>query len=114
VGATQVSLARALQYAGHVLGALATVALLRHIARERLLARWYGAAYERMGPAAPPASHRAMLAAALVATGAAGVAWGAGSNTSGFILRVAAAMGAGLTAVALAVGDHPAYRVARP
>jgi len=111
LGDAPVSNARVLQYLGHVFGALVTLALLRHIAREGLLARWYGEAFARLPHDAPPASHRALLAGVLAACGAAGVVGGVGANTSGFVLRVAAAMALGLTAVALGLRGHPAYRV---
>lgn len=111
LGDAPVSYARVLQYIGHVFGALVTLALLRHIAREGLLARWYGEAFARLPRDGAPARHRALLAGVLTGCGAAGAVWGAGANTSGFVLRVAAAMALGLTAVSLGLRDHPAYRV---
>lgn len=111
LGGAPVSYARVLQYIGHVFGALVTLALLRHIAREGLLARWYGESFARLPRDAPPARHRALLAGVLAACGAVGGWWGAGGNTSGFVLRVAAVMALGLTAVSLRLGAHPAYRV---
>jgi hypothetical protein len=114
LGATPVSYARVLQYLGHVVGALVTLALLRHIAREGHVARWYGAAFTRLPQEPAPTRHRALLAAVLAGCAAVGCAWGVGANTSGFVLRVAAAMALGLTAVSIGLRDHPAYRVEPP
>jgi len=114
LAAAPVSYARVLQYLGHVVGALVTLALLRHIAREGHVARWYGAALTKLPQEPAPTRHRALLAAVLAGCGAVGCAWGVGANTSGFVLRVAAAMALGLTAVAIGLRDHPAYRVEPP
>ena len=43
-------MARALQYVGHVGGAIVTLALLAYIADRRLLRQWYGAAFDDLPP----------------------------------------------------------------
>ncbi|MFO0602231.1 MAG: DUF4184 family protein [Polyangiales bacterium] len=114
LGPLPVSLARTFQYVGHVFGALATIALLRYIARAGLLARWYGPELAALPPPHAPAGHRLRLALVFAVTFAAGLAWGLGGNVSSVVLRVASVMFAGLTAFCLVVGNHPAYRVAGP
>ena len=50
IGSTSLSVARALQYVGHVGGAIVTLALLAYIAERRLLRQWYGAAFDELPP----------------------------------------------------------------
>ncbi len=50
IGGTSLSVARALQYLGHVGGAIVTLALLAYIAERRLVRQWYGAAFDDLPP----------------------------------------------------------------
>lgn len=106
-----VTVARMLQYTGHIVGAVVTLALLRYVARERLLARWYGEAVLATPVPEVPAMHRRMFAVALAVAAVTGAAWGAGTAMSCLVLRVAATVGVALLMVTFALRGHPAYQV---
>ena len=102
----ELSVARALQYAGHVGGSLVAVALFVHVGRRRLLERWYGTdtVSARRAVVVSPAFRVAFWAVALAPPLAVGAWASAGRDYGMFATMLAGVVGL------LAAGTLPLYR----
>jgi hypothetical protein len=110
VGGRSYSLARTLQYTGHVGGSLVAVALLAYIGRRRLLVRWYGDAARVLSTQPPPPrEHGVVVVVVAIACALLGMCVSQHAKTSTFVLRVAAMVALGVSAVAVTLRAHPAY-----
>jgi hypothetical protein len=96
------TMARLLQYVSHFVGAAVTIGLLWWIAHRRLLAKWYGPAYDALGPVALTSRERLRFWSIAALGTALGVVWmlGPRSPYTADILRVSLGLAAGVAVAA--------------